>query len=73
MRDLRSRMSSDGRIVIPKVVRQKLGLKTGDLIRFKVSEKGAVTINKVRVAEDDLFAAFSEWAWDEDEGLNGRL
>jgi AbrB family looped-hinge helix DNA binding protein len=34
----------DGRIVIPKVVRRSLGLKTGDRIRFKVGDKGAVTI-----------------------------
>jgi antitoxin PrlF len=71
--DVHARLSSKGQAVIPKAVRQKLGLKTGDLIRFRVGEKGAVTIDKVKPAEDDPFASFSEWTSDEDEKLYGDL
>ena len=73
MAGTQSRMSSKGQTVIPKAVREKLGLKTGDLIRFRIGEKGAVTLDKVKPAEDDPFATFSEWTSDEDETLYGRL
>lgn len=73
MADVHSRVSSKGQTVIPKAVREKLGLKTGDLIRFKVGAKGTVTIDKVRGGEDGPFIAFDEWTSDEDEELYGRL
>lgn len=53
MRDMHSRMSADGRITIRKVVRRRLGLETDDLIRFNVGDKGTVTIDKARSANDD--------------------
>ena len=68
MTEIKSRVSSKGQTVIPKTVRERLGLKTGDLIRFRVGDKG-VTIDKVRSAEDDPFASFAEWTSDEDEKL----
>jgi antitoxin PrlF len=68
MADLQSRVSTKGQTVIPKRVREKLGLKTGDLIRFRLGDKG-VMIDKVREAEDDPFATFNEWTSAEDEKL----
>lgn len=68
MSDIQARVSSKGQTVIPKTVRDKLGLKTGDLVRFRIGDKG-VTIDKVRPAEDDPFASFGEWTSDEDEKL----
>ena len=73
MADLHSRVSSKGQTGIPKAVRQRLDLKTGDLIRFRVGGKGVVTIDKVKPAEDDPFASFSEWTSEEDERLYGNL
>ena len=73
MADVQSRMSSKGQTVIPKAVRDKLGLKTGDAIRFRIAETGAVTLAKVKPQEDDPFATFSEWTSDEDEALYGSL
>ena len=73
MADAHARVSSKGQTVIPKAVRQKLGLKTGDLIRFEVNEKGRVTIDKVRPVEEDPFATFDEWASEEDEKLYGGI
>ncbi len=69
MADVHSRVSSKGQTVIPKSVRQKLGLKTGDLLRFRLTGKDTVTIDKVRPVEDDPFASFSEWTSPEDEKL----
>ena len=73
MTDTQSRMSSKGQTVIPKAVREKLGLKTGDLIRFRIGDKGAVTLDKAKPSDDDPFASFGEWTSDEDEKLYGRL
>lgn len=62
-----SRITSKAQTVIPKAVREKLGLKPGDLVRYVIDGK-RVTIERARTeAEDDPFATFSEWASDADE------
>ncbi|MEJ1969601.1 MAG: AbrB/MazE/SpoVT family DNA-binding domain-containing protein [Rhizomicrobium sp.] len=62
-----SRLTSKAQTVIPKAVREKLGLKPGDLLRYVV-EKDRIVIEKVRGdAEDDPFAAFTEWSSEADE------
>jgi antitoxin PrlF len=62
-----SRITSKAQTVVPKAVREKLGLKPGDLLRY-VFEGGRVVIERVRTeAEDDPFAAFHEWASEADE------
>ena len=63
-----SKVSAKSQVVIPKSVRQRLGLKQGDRLRFRVSGE-RVTIEKVREAEDDPFAMFSEWNSAEDDEL----
>ena len=74
MADTEARISGKGQTVIPKPVRERLGLKAGDLIRFRVDHNGTVTIEKVRQAVvDNRFATFSEWASEEDEKLYYRL
>lgn len=70
---VRSRMLQRGRTVIPKAVRRRLGLKAGDLIRFHVTGKDAVTIAKVRTAPGNPFVGFDEWMSDEDEALYANL
>jgi antitoxin PrlF len=62
------KVSAKSQVVIPKAVRQRLGLKQGDMLRFRVSDDH-VTIEKVREAEDDPFATFSEWNSAEDDEL----
>jgi antitoxin PrlF len=62
------KVSAKSQVVIPKAVRQRLNLKQGDMLRFRVSGDG-VTIEKVRDAEDDPFATFSEWNSAEDDEL----
>jgi antitoxin PrlF len=69
MPTVRSKVTSKYQTVIPKAVRERLGLKTGDVIRFNVSEEGAVVLEKDAGSEDDPFACFEEWKSDEDEHL----
>lgn len=65
----RSKVTSKFQTVIPKEVRERLGLKTGDVLHFRFSEKGPVTIEKAAPTEDDPFMSFHEWGSEEDERL----
>lgn len=61
-----SKLTSKAQTVIPKAVREKLGLRPGDLVRY-VFEGKHVTIERApRAAEDDPFATFTEWASEAD-------
>jgi antitoxin PrlF len=64
-----SRITSKFQTVIPREVRQRLGLKTGDTLTFKFAEDGLVTVEKAVNAEDDPFATFEEWSSKEDDRL----
>jgi len=62
-----SRITSKSQTVIPKRVREKLGLKPGDLLRY-VMENNRVVIERANnEVEDDPFAMFTEWASEADE------
>jgi antitoxin PrlF len=62
-----SKLTSKSQTVVPKPVRERLGLKPGDLLRY-VFEGNRVVIERVKSgAEDDPFATFTEWASDADE------
>jgi antitoxin PrlF len=62
-----SRITSKAQTVIPKAVREKLGLKPGDLVRYIFEDK-RVVIERAKVeSEDDPFASFGEWAGEADE------
>jgi antitoxin PrlF len=62
-----SKISSKAQTVIPKAVRERLGLKSGDLLRYRI-EKDRVVIEKANSeAEDDPFAVFVEWGGAADE------
>ena len=67
-----SKVSSKAQTVIPKEIRKRLGLKPGDLIRYKL--KGdTVEIERAAEAAEDPFATFTEWASDADEKAYGKL
>jgi antitoxin PrlF len=66
---VRSKVTSKFQTVIPKPVRERLGLKTGDALRYTVAADGVVTVEKAPSVEDDPFASFEEWRSDEDEEL----
>lgn len=61
-----SKVTTKSQTVIPSAVREKLGLKPGDRLRYVITEQG-VLIDKSPLAEDDPFAVFSEWASEADE------
>jgi antitoxin PrlF len=67
-----SKLTSKSQTVIPKEIRQRLGLKPGDRLRFTVSPAG-VMIDRANTAEDDPFAVFTEWSSAEDEAAYGKL
>lgn len=62
-----SKLTSKAQTVIPKAVREKLGLRPGDLVRY-VFEGNRVVIERAPTdVEDDPFATFTEWASEADE------
>jgi antitoxin PrlF len=65
-----SKLSSKAQTVIPKAIRERLGLKPGDTIRYRL-EGGVVAIE--RASADDPFAAFTEWASEADEKAFDKL
>ena len=61
-----SRVSVKSQTVIPRAVRERLDLKPGDTLRYRLTDSGVV-IDKASPAEaDDPFAAFSEWSGEAD-------
>ncbi|MFN0024662.1 MAG: AbrB/MazE/SpoVT family DNA-binding domain-containing protein [Parvularculaceae bacterium] len=62
-----SRISTKSQTVIPKAVRDRLGLKPGDFLRYRF-EEGRIVIERASAeGDDDPFAAFSEWGGAADE------
>jgi antitoxin PrlF len=67
-----SKMSVKAQTVLPKPVREKLGLNPGDTVRF-VIEDDRVIVSKHEEMEDDPFHAFTEWSSPQDEKAYGGL
>ncbi len=66
-RRVTSRLSSRSQTVIPKPIRDRLGIGPGDLIAFE-ERAGEIVIRPVRAPRgEDPFATFTEWADAEDE------
>jgi antitoxin PrlF len=62
-----SKLTSKAQTVIPKAVREKLGLRPGDLVR-SVFEGEHVVIDRAPTGiGEDPFATFTEWASEADE------
>ena len=62
---LKSRLGVKAQVVLPKPVREALGLKPGDAFLFVLGD-GAVSIERAPPAGDDPFASFTEWASEAD-------
>ena len=67
-----SKVSVKSQTVLPREVRQKLGIKPGDTLRYRMTERG-VLVDKAPDDSDDPFATFSEWSSDADEKAYGKL
>ena len=59
--------------MIPREVRERLALKPGESLRYRMTEAG-VLLDKAPASEaDDPFATFSEWGNAADEKAYGGL
>jgi antitoxin PrlF len=67
-----SKMSVKAQTVLPKPVRDKLGLTPGDTVRF-IIEDDRVIVAKYVETVDDPFHAFAEWSSPEDDKAYGGL
>ncbi len=68
-----SKVSVKSQTVIPREVREQLGLQAGDTLRYRLTSEG-VMIDKAPVNEaDDPFATFIEWSSEADEKAYANL
>ena len=67
MRRVRARLSSRGRITVPRSVRERLRLEPGDSIEFEERNGDVVVRRSTLAVAFDPFATFVEWASDADE------
>ena len=68
-----SKVTSKSQTVIPREVREKLGLKPGDRVRYSTTDRGVIIDKAVAQIEDDPFTVFSEWSSEADEKAYGKL
>ena len=68
-----SKVSVKSQTVIPREVRERLDLKPGDTLRYRLTEAGVVLDKSPAKDVDDPFAAFSEWSGAADEKAYGGL
>jgi antitoxin PrlF len=61
-----SKLTSKAQTVVPRAIRERLGLRPGDTLRYRITKSG-VLIDKRPDAEDNPFVEFVEWAGVEDE------
>jgi antitoxin PrlF len=68
-----SKVSVKSQTVIPREVRERLALKPGDMLRYRVTDEGVLLDKAPANDADDPFAAFSEWSSEADEKAYGNL
>ena len=68
-----SKISVKSQTVIPREIRDTLGLRPGDTLRYRLTEQGVLLDKAAANEADDPFAAFSEWSSAADEKAYGGL
>ena len=68
-----SKITTKSQTVIPRDVRERLGLKPGDRLRYAITPTGIKIEKAERQSEDDPFAVFTEWSSTADEKAYGKL
>ena len=63
---IHSKVTSKSQTVLPRAIRQKLGIGPGDTLAYIETYNG-ILIEKARLLEDDPFVTFTEWATRADE------
>ncbi len=67
MNALSSKLSSKAQMVVPKEIRERLGLKPGDTVRYRLTDVGILIEKAPTEGDEDPFATFKEWASAEDD------
>jgi antitoxin PrlF len=68
-----SKVSIKSQTVLPREVRESLGIRPGDMLRYRPTDNGFL-LDKAPAAEiDDPFSAFAEWSSTADEKAYGKL
>jgi AbrB family looped-hinge helix DNA binding protein len=68
-----SKVSVKSQTVIPQEVRERLGLKPGDTLRYVMRDK-TIEIEKANPAgEEDPFVTFTEWSSEADDKAYAKL
>jgi AbrB family looped-hinge helix DNA binding protein len=62
-----SKVSVKSQTVIPRAVRERLGLKPGDRLRYRLTDDGVLLDKAPPNETEDPFASFSEWSSEADE------
>lgn len=73
-----SRITTKGQVTIPKEVRDRLGVKAGDVITYELQENGSVVVRKMDPFDIGWHRALSgtladEWNSPEDDEAFGDL
>jgi AbrB family looped-hinge helix DNA binding protein len=71
--EIRSKLSSTSRVVVPKAVREAIGVGPGDLIVFDVREGEIIARRAPEATHDDPFAVFSGWTGPSDAEAHDDL
>ncbi|MEM2405251.1 MAG: AbrB/MazE/SpoVT family DNA-binding domain-containing protein [Candidatus Methanomethylicia archaeon] len=59
------KVDEKGRIIIPKTMREKIGVKEGSYVKIKMNEKGII-IEPLEPIADKYYGAFKIAEWPED-------
>jgi antitoxin PrlF len=68
-----SKVSVKSQTVIPREVRERLDLRPGDTLRYRLTKDGVLIDKALANEADDPFATFSEWSSEADEKAYGGL
>ena len=56
-----SKLTSKAQTVIPRELRARLGLKPGDVVRYRLTDSGVVIDKLPPQNDDDALTDFAEW------------
>ena len=68
-----SRVSTKSQTVLPRELRERLGVRAGDRLRYLISDSGIILEKAAAELGDDPFATFGEWASRDDDDAFAEL
>jgi antitoxin PrlF len=68
-----STVSANGKIVLPRAVREALGIKAGDTLRYRITDAGVLVDKAPPIKTGNPFAVFVEWSMAADEKAYAEL